>query len=392
MRILYHHRTLADGAEGIHIAEMVAAFRELGHDVRVIGLGVGKAASEGPSLVSRLRHRLPEAANELAGFALNAVERRSVTRVIDDYRPDFMYKRHARNDVAALAAARSRQVPSVLEVNCLYSSPSYLRFEPLTFRRLTASLERRALTLATRVVAVSSPLAAEARLLGATGVTVLPNGANPDAFTPSSGTAGEARKRLGLRDVPTIGWAGIIRDWHGLELVLDALRTLPGVQLLVIGDGPARTAFAARAGSLGLADRVVVTGRVPHAEMARSLAALDVAVVADERTGIASPMKLLEYMGMGLAVVAPDAPNIRDIVTPDVDGVLFRAGDADDLARAFAALIGQPEMRQRLGRQARVRIERERNWRRNAERVLDMVQGREPIAAVTESTLKGQHV
>ena len=39
MRILYHHRTLADGAEGIHIAEMVDAFRALGHEVRVMGLG-----------------------------------------------------------------------------------------------------------------------------------------------------------------------------------------------------------------------------------------------------------------------------------------------------------------------------------------------------------------
>jgi glycosyltransferase involved in cell wall biosynthesis len=103
------------------------------------------------------------------------------------------------------------------------------------------------------------------------------------------------------------------------------------------------------------------------------LGAVDIAVVPDERTGVASPMKLLEYMAMGLTVVAPELANIRDLVTHDVDGILFRPGDATDLSSVLVRLAQDPDVRRRLGANARLKIERERNWHRNAEEVIRMV-------------------
>src|SRR6185436_14610193 len=55
VRILYQHRTLADGAEGVHIAAMVDAFRALGHEVRVAGLAAGGTGSSGQSLAARVK-------------------------------------------------------------------------------------------------------------------------------------------------------------------------------------------------------------------------------------------------------------------------------------------------------------------------------------------------
>lgn len=392
MRILYHHRTMADGAEGIHITEMVSAFRDLGHSVRVLGLTSPSASGERGRL-ARMRHLLPGPAHELAAVACNAAEGPAVRRAIDEFRPDFMYKRHARNDMAALAAARSRGVASALEVNCLFSSPGYLRFEPLTFRRLTTSMERRALSLASIVFAVSSPLADEIRALGVRHVEVLPNGANPVRFRPTGLAARSARARLGMPDVLTLGWAGIIRDWHGLELLLDMLALARGAQLLVIGDGPGRGALQAEAVRRGLAERLVITGRVPHESMADHLQAVDIAVVADERTGVASPMKLLEYMAMGLTVVAPDLRNIRDLIADGIDGVLFRPGDAGDLAGAIERLAAAPDLRRQLGANARRKIERERNWRHNAQIVTELVCGAAAADRLPAGdSLKGQHV
>ena len=149
-------------------------------------------------------------------------------------------------------------------------------------------MERKALSLAGLVLAVSSPLADQIKALGIHDVEVVPNGANEITFSPRS-DPGASRTQLGLPDAPTVGWAGILRDWHGLDLLLDALARLPGVTLLVIGDGPARPDMEARARLLGLYDRVVITGRVPHGSMPEWLAAVDIAVVADERTGVASP-------------------------------------------------------------------------------------------------------
>lgn len=393
MRILYHHRTLADGAEGIHIAEMVAAFRDLGHDVRVMGLTSEAARGSQGGALTRVRNALPGPVHELAGAACNAAEYVAVRRAIDQMRPDLLYKRHARNDVAALEAARSRDVPAALEVNCLYSTAGYRRFEPLAFSALTAAMERRALALASVVLAVSSPLADQIRALGRGNVQVLPNGANPVTFRPSGTGTRDARARLGLPEAVTLGWAGIIREWHGLELLLDVLADLPGTVLLVIGDGPGRPGFEARATQRGLARRIVFTGRVPHRSMAAHLEAVDIAVVPDERTGIASPMKLLEYMAMGLTVVAPDVPNIRDLVVPGTEGLLFRAGDARDLSTTIGRLAANPALRRELGGNARIKIERDRNWRHNAELVLGLVPhggAAGPLAA--GGALKGQHV
>ena len=199
--------------------------------------------------------------------------------------------------------------------------------------------------------------------------------------------------RFGLREGLTIGWAGVVREWHGLELLLDALAGAPEATLLIIGDGPGRGAFEVLAADRGVRDRIHVTGRVPHERMADYLQMVDIAVVADERTGIASPMKLLEYMAMGLTVIAPDARNIRDLIDAGVDGVLFRQGDARDLSNAITRLAADSALRRRLGANARLKVERERNWRRNAERVLDTVPGARTMAGrQADAPMKRQHV
>ncbi len=107
--------------------------------------------------------------------------------------------------------------------------------------------------------------------------------------------------------------------------------------------------------------------------MAEYLAALDIAVVAADRTGIASPMKLLEYMAMARAVVAPRIENICDLVLDGEDGLLFTPDSVDDLASVLRRLAADRELRQKLGSEARRRILNSRTWQRNADLVLKLV-------------------
>jgi glycosyltransferase involved in cell wall biosynthesis len=373
MRILYHHRTLADGAEGVHIAEMVDAFRELGHEVRVLGLAASSDAAARRRWVARLRDRVPRAAFEMAATLGNAVEYVDVRRAMASYQPDLLYKRHARNDVAALLAARHAGVPSVLEVNCLFTGEGYREFEPMTLEPVAAALERWALGLARVRLAVSSPLArAIERFSGKTAI-VMPNGANPRRFDPAAAHPERVRERHGLASGFVVGWSGVLRDWHGLDLLLEALARVPEATLLVVGDGPARPDFEARAAAMNLARRVVVTGRIPHADMPDYVAAMDVAVVAHDRTGVASPMKLLEYMAMARPVVAPRLENIADVVEDGREGMLFDAGDAAQLTDALQRLSADAALRRALGAAGRATIETRRNWRDNAGRVLELV-------------------
>ena len=373
MRILYQHRTLADGAEGVHIAAMVDAFRALGHEVRVVGMAAGGASSPGTSMAARVKQLLPAPLLELAALAVNAPEYAATLREIAQFKPDLLYKRHARFDVAALAAAARAGIPSVLEVNCLFSQPPYVQFEPMTFLRMATAVERRALHQASLVVTVSSPLARLARTLAGVDALVVPNGADISRFDRASADPARVRSRYGLGDRLVVGWVGVLRDWHGLELLLDAIGQLPDVHLLVVGDGPGRAALDERARAADVAGRVTVTGRVAHDEMPHFIAAMDVAVVADERTGVASPMKLLEYMAMGTAVIAPAMDNIRDVVTDRENGLLFAPGNRDALLVCLRELRDDHALRASLGANARASVERDRTWTRIAGRILDRV-------------------
>jgi glycosyltransferase involved in cell wall biosynthesis len=87
-------------------------------------------------------------------------------------------------------------------------------------------------------------------------------------------------------------------------------------------------------------------------------------------------MKILEYMAMGKASIAPHMENIRDILTHQQNGLLFRPEDAGSLAKALRTLVDDATLRARLGKEARCTIEAERTWLHNARGVLQLLQCR----------------
>jgi len=373
MKILYHHRTLADGAEGIHILEMIEAFRAEGHEVIVQAMAHGESRGSGhEGFFKRLKASLPKGVFELAAAASSIVDYVTFGRALRKHRPDFVYKRHALNDVGVVLAARHHGVPLLLEVNRLYASDQHTRFEQLRFRRFCRFLERVAVTRASVVAAVSTPLAGHVRELSKNraNVMVLPNGANPDLFRPRADLRANMREELAWSDSVIVGWAGILREWHGVELLIRAVARVPGLKLLIIGDGPDRGRLDTVIQNLNLGDRVMFTGRVSHADVMRYVGAVDVAVSSADRTGIASPMKLLEYMAMERATVAPRSRNIEDLIDDGVDGLLFEPDSEEALVAVLRRLAEDEGLRERLGRQARLKIVRFRNWQRNAEIVI----------------------
>jgi glycosyltransferase involved in cell wall biosynthesis len=373
VRILYQHRTLADGAEGIHIKCMIEAFRSLGHEVRLVGAHPDQPVGR-ERAIARFRSAVPRAVFEAASVGLNASDYMTLAREFSRFRPHLLYKRHAKYDIGALLAARRRRVPSVLEVNSVFTAPEYEQFERLALLPLARRTERWSFELATRVVAVSTPLGRQVQALAPTAaVMVIPNGADPGWFDPDKASAARVRDRLGLGAAPTIGWTGVLREWHGLELLVAAFADVPGPKLLIVGDGPARLPLERRIAGLGLTQRVVITGRVPHEEVRDYIAAMDIAVVAHERTGIASPMKLLEYMSMARPVIAPRLANIADLIDDGSDGMLFEPGNARELSQSLAMLAGDRQRRQALGARARAKVVAERNWTHIAATIVDMI-------------------
>jgi len=381
MRILYHHRTLGDGAEGIHIREMIKAFRELGHEVRVIGpVGeVGGEPTKRSSVLAGLKRAIPSAAFELMelAYAVYAFFRTSVE--IRRFRPHFIYDRYITFNFGTVLAANVNRLGLLLEVNApLALERSQEKDERLFFKRLARGIESWTCSKATRTVVVSTPLREYLESIGVpTGhCIVMPNGVDPGRFAPNEQKNGELCRQLGLaQESFTVGFTGVLRPWHGLDLLLHAVARLAGqglnVSLLIVGDGPYRGNLEELVSELGLS-KVRVTGRVRHEQVPQYISLFDVAV-SPRATFYASPMKVVEYMASGKPVVVPRTANFLDLIDEGVNALAFADGDVAELAAALSALYRSPELRRALGQEARRKVETRLNWKWNASRVSELM-------------------
>lgn len=378
LRILYQHRTLGDGAEGIHIIEMVKAFQRLGHQVDMAGVEVtsSRSQTQRPSLVSKVRRALPAPGFEVAQFVTSGGTYLPMRRRIVSYKPDFIYKRHARYDFGTVLAARRRGTPLILEVNCVYSAPSLRRYEPVSFSASLTRVERWIFDHADENIVVSTPLKHELHVVAPhASAVVMSNGVDHRHFVPNLEAGAAVRQRLGLGNEVVVGFVGTLWKWHGLDLLVDAFSRVAGegrVKLLIVGDGEMREPLREMSQARNLQDRVIFTGRVSHEQVAGYVAAMDITVLPAEHRSHASPMKVIEYMAAGKPVVAPRLPNLQELLTDGIDGLLFPDKNAEALAQTIGRVSADEPLRRRLGAAARAKVEHELNWDRNARKVIDI--------------------
>ena len=189
------------------------------------------------------------------------------------------------------------------------------------------------------LVTVSSGLAERlARLCVAPErVRVLRNGVDLALFHPADREA--ARGRLGLTR-PTLLAVGNLVPLKRPSLVVEALRELPGVDLLIVGEGPERAAIAARARERGVAERVRLFGRVAQDRLPAIYAATDLLVLASTHEGW--PNVLLESMACGTPVVVSDFAGAAEIVAAPEAGRIVAAPTPERLAAAIRSLLAAP--------------------------------------------------
>jgi len=368
VRILYSHRIQSRDGQSVHVEALVAALRELGHDVRVVGPGFYEQAEFGgeSSFVAALRARLPRALAELAELAYNAPAWLRVRLACQRFRPDLIYERYNLYYLAGTLVARRKGIPLFLEVNApLVEERS--RHGGLGLPRLAGWAERFVWRSADRVLAVTGVLKA---MIVAAGVpqqqiVVVPNGIDPLRFA-------DLPQRPATVDKVVLGFVGFVREWHGLDTVIAAMAADPAtpLELVVVGDGPAVPALRQQAATLGVADRVHIAGLVAHDAIPGLVAGFDIAL-QPRVVAYASPLKLFEYMAAGKAIVAPDQPNIREVLVDGVTALLFDPAASDTMWTAIRRLAADPPLRGQLGGAASAEVARRAyTWRANAERVV----------------------
>jgi PEP-CTERM/exosortase A-associated glycosyltransferase len=240
--------------------------------------------------------------------------------------------------------------------------------------RLSKRLETHALRQAAHVFTICEGLRQDivARGIAAGKVTVIPNAVDIDKFD-IGGTPDPALKaRLGLQGATVLGFIGSFYAYEGLDLLLAALPALlkqrPELRVLLVGGGPQEAALKAQATALGVADHVVFTGRVPHAEVGRYYDLVDVLCYPRHSmrlTELVTPLKPLEAMAQGRLLVASDVGGHKELIRDGETGVLFKAGSAEALAAAVLALLARREDWPLLRAAGRHFVETERNWARS---------------------------
>jgi glycosyltransferase involved in cell wall biosynthesis len=172
-------------------------------------------------------------------------------------------------------------------------------------------------------------------------ITVLRNGVDLTQFQPPASDA----ERCALRaqwDMkgPTLLSVGHLIERKGHHLVIDALADLPGVALLIAGDGPEHTALTERAIARGVADRVRLLGQIANDRLASLYGAADLLVLASSREGWANV--LLEAMACGTFVAATDVWGTGEVVTRREAGQLIPTRDSAAIASYVRQMLADP--------------------------------------------------
>ena len=374
MRILFHHRIASRDGQAVHIEELILALRRQGHETILVGppgfmaTGFGKASP----LVERVKRSIPGALYELLEVAYNAKAFFRLRAAVHAHQPDVIYERFSLFLFAGIWMRRLSGIPILLEVNApLFEERS--RNDGLRLHRLGSWAQRLLWNRVDHVLPVTGVLARTVTGYGVppSRVTVIPNGINPDRFG-SVPAADVAKAALDLPSRLVLGFTGFIRGWNAVHRLIDFVAVHHGrldLHVLVVGDGPARGSLREHANSQGVADRLTISGIVERDDVARYVAAFDVAVLPG-LTPYSSPLKLFEYLQLGRAIVAPDTENIREILTDGQDALLFDPGQDHAMEEALLRLCTDAALRTRIGASARQTISAKAlTWSHNAERV-----------------------
>lgn len=372
LKILYHHRTRSRDGQSVHIDEMVKALQAEG--VRVELIGPQRVDALKPS---RNKQLMPKALYELLELGYSVVELVKLARAILRERPDAIYERANIYTLSGVWASRLFSLPLLLEVNAPLADERQ-QFGGLAIPRLARWSEEAAWRGADIVMPVTKVLGdmiARANV-SRDRIVVTCNGVDRARFADVS-ALDRAKLPPAFKNGLVLGFVGYVRAWHGLPQVVDLLANDPALgdaTLLIVGDGPGTADLLDRARTLGVNGRVHVAGLVERDALARYIAMFDIAL-QPEVTPYASPLKLFEYMALNRAIVAPNAANIREILTDGADCLLFEPNNPASLAQAVRTLALHPALRAQLGQGAGNKIKKEDiTWARNARRAISLIE------------------
>jgi len=296
-----------------------------------------------------------------------------ILEVAAAWKPDIIHVHSpAYNGSAALAAARKLNLPCLYEMRAVWEDAAVDR------RKFGASsilysaaraLESRVIRRAHALVGICEGLRKEILSRGVPPgrVFVVPNAVEVEQFQRRPRDQ-ELAASLGLKSGPVFGFLGSLFTYEGVEDLLDVMPRLlaahPEASLLVVGGGERQSQVRQRIEKLG-SPSIIYQPRVPHSEIAAYYSVVDCLVYPRRSvrlTELVTPLKPLEAMAMGKALIASDIGGHRELIQHGVTGLLYKAESAGCLLDELRRAASDPDLLARLGEQGREYVRQNRTW------------------------------
>ena len=352
----------------INVRQMAQTLCEAGHEVHLATYPMGEPVSI-PGLVIHRALPIPGVRTVPIGFswrkvALDVSLALRVWPLIAARRFDVV---HAVEESVffALPAARLRGIPVIYDLDSWMSDQLAYggRVKNHTILTLLRWMERRALHRASLAITVSASLSDAVRSMEPNvRVAQIEDCPLEEALrAPDLSSVALLRERFAIEQRKAIVYTGNLESYQGIELLLDAFalvaRARADAVLVLVGGSPAQIdATRARAASLGVGERVVLTGQRPASEMPEWMGMGDV-LVSPRIHGGNTPLKLFSYMWSAVPIVATDLPTHTQVL--DASTAVLRAAAPDAMASGLLAVLDDPVRFAPIGTAARARVMRD---------------------------------
>lgn len=376
MKILYHHRVASKDGQYVHIEEIVTSLRKLGHEVYVLepkSVSEEQFGSDG-GLVTWMKKHIPGFIYEILEFSYSIYDFFRLYRAYREFRPDGLYERYNLYFVSGVWLKKLTGIPFLLEVNApLFQERS--KYNSISQKSFAKWSENYVWLNADYVLPVTEVLAGYLKKDGVQNsrIEVIPNGVNQHRFA-NIPDKDEFKNQLGLQGKTVLGFTGFARKWHGLDRVVEYIASCEDINLhfLIVGDGPAIDDLKKSAQDMGVEDKLTVTGIVDRVNIAKYVSVYDIALQPDV-VDYASPLKLFEYLELGIAVIAPDKDNICEILTDDESALLFDTEKDEAFIQNLKELCTDEGKRKKIAQGGqRLIVGKKLTWDCNAEKIVSL--------------------
>jgi glycosyltransferase involved in cell wall biosynthesis len=349
MRIAFFTDTFLPKVDGVvtRLCNTIAELRKMGDEVLIFAPDGGIDEFEGARVIGMPAKRFP-----LYPELKLALPRRSVGRILTDFRPEVI---HAVEPVflglAGVYYAAPLRVPLVVSYHT--DLPKYLHyynlgaFEGIVWQGLRARHKPAAINLCTSAAMVEKLTAH-----GIANVAVWQRGIDTETFHPSRASR-EMREHLsqGHPESPLLLYVGRLSPEKNIEALRSFLSAVPGCRLAIVGGGPHKERLVKHFGG----SPTFFAGYLQGAKLASAFASADLFVLPSQTETLG--LVTLEAMAAGCPAIAARAGGVPEIIEDGVTGLLF--SDAAEGIRAAQFLLQDGERRERIRRRGRLEAE---NW------------------------------